>query len=159
MKYLGCNFKTTIAFLHYYYILFFFFFLSSPSISSSVHLCTASLHGSATCTCPCWIDCMSTTPLNSPVVFSFVRTTAPMKLSSSKCLLSLAALSWVLSEEVERDRVLSFTEWIYVRHKLTCAAISQLNWPGDFYWDIKALASRKVCSSIQRDHVRQQVDN
>lgn len=52
---------------------------------SSVHLCTASLRGSVTCMCHCWTDCMSTTPLNSPVASSSVRTTAPMKLSSSRC--------------------------------------------------------------------------
>lgn len=129
MKYLGCNFITTIAFLHYYYI-FFFSFLSSPSISSSVHLCTASLHGSATCTCPCWIDCMSTTPLNSPVVFSFVRTTAPMKLSSSKCLLSLATLSWVLSEEAERDGGLKLY-WVNIcqtKADLCCNFSVKLTW-------------------------------
>lgn len=56
-----------------------------PLICSSVHLCTASLLGSVTCTCPCWTGCMSTTPLNSPVASFCVRTTAPMKLSSSRC--------------------------------------------------------------------------
>lgn len=35
--------------------------------------------------CHCWTDCMSTTPLNSLVASSCVRTTAPMKLSSSRC--------------------------------------------------------------------------
>lgn len=43
------------------------------------------LHGSAICTCPCWTGCMSTTPQNTLVAFSCVRTTAPTRLSSSRC--------------------------------------------------------------------------
>lgn len=56
-----------------------------PSICSWVHLCTASSRGSVTCMCHCWTGCMSTTPLNTLVASSCARTTAPTKLSSSRC--------------------------------------------------------------------------
>lgn len=84
--------KRTVKYLRHVlkltFLLICLFFPSQfplPLICSSVHLCTASLHGSVTCTCHCWTDCMSTTPRSSPVASSFVRTTAPMKLSSSRC--------------------------------------------------------------------------
>lgn len=55
------------------------------SICSWVRSSTASLRGSVTCMCHCWTGCMSTTPLNTLVASSCVRTTALMKLSSSRC--------------------------------------------------------------------------
>lgn len=63
------------------------FSLSIPCISicSSARSCTASLRGSVTCMCHCWTGCMSTTPLNTRVASSCARTTAPTKLSSSRC--------------------------------------------------------------------------
>lgn len=75
-------------------------FISLPQfhtlLCSSVHLCTASLHGSVTCMCHCWTGYMSTTPLNTHVASSCVRTTAPMKLSSSRCEPStLTFVKWV----------------------------------------------------------------
>lgn len=61
-------------------------FLTPPlHFCSWVRLCTVNLHGSAICTCPCWTGCMSTTPQNTLVAFSCVRTTAPTRLSSSRC--------------------------------------------------------------------------
>lgn len=84
VKVLVSCFETNFAY-HLYLSAFLSLSVLCSSICSSVHLCTASLHGSVTCMCHCWTDCMSTTPLNTPVASSCARTTAPMKLSSSKC--------------------------------------------------------------------------
>lgn len=54
-------------------------------LCSSVHLCTASLHGRGTYTCPCWTGCMSTIPPSTPAGSCCVKTTAPMRQSSSRC--------------------------------------------------------------------------
>ena len=59
--------------------------LSPSPLPSWVPLCTVSLHGSVTCTCPCWTACTSTTRRSSPVASCSVRTTVPTRPSSSRC--------------------------------------------------------------------------
>lgn len=81
----------------------FLFLIPHSSLCSSVHLCTASLHGSVTCMCHCWTGCMSTTLLNTRVASSCARTTAPTKLSSSRC--EPSTLPCVKTVGVEAEKV------------------------------------------------------
>lgn len=52
---------------------------------SSVPLCTVSLRGKGTYMCPCWTGCTSTIPRSTLAGSCCVKTTAPMRQSSSRC--------------------------------------------------------------------------
>lgn len=76
---------------------------------SSAPLCTVSLRGKGTYMCPCWTGCTSTIPRSTLAGSCCVKTTAPMRQSSSRC--ELFHIAFPEERDVEGKKKKSHTQW------------------------------------------------